>query len=220
VRFNIRVSFDLAYRDRPPRTSSEASPPCLVLLHGYGSNELDLLGLGDALDPRLHLVSVRAPRPLGPQAFAWFDLDWTAEGPIPDQEQALEARAVLIDFLKTVPERFGVEPQFTLGGFSQGAIMSLGIALAEPSLLWRVLMMSGRVMPAFVPQQPDARLSGILALVQHGLQDPVLSFEGSRQAAEVLTSFGATVKHVEYPMGHEVSQRSLADVRDWMNETA
>ena len=215
---NDGVPLDLQYRDRAPLQSSEGKSPCLVLMHGYGSNELDLLGLGDVLDPKLHIVSLRAPISMGNQAYAWFDLDWDASGPVPNEDQALVARDSVIEFLITVPGRFGVAENFTIGGFSQGAMMALGITLADPSVASRLIMMSGRVLSKFVPEVQDQRLSGVKALVQHGLSDEVLGYQGSRQAAELLRGYGAEVRHIEYPMRHEISQRSLGDIWNWMAE--
>ncbi len=213
---NKRVSFDLSYRDRPPREGSAGKPACLVLLHGYGSNEFDLLGLADELDPRLHVVSIRAPHTIGMQQYAWFDLDWQPTGPIPNQEQAVESLTILIEVLRALPERLGTEGKLLLAGFSQGAMMSFGVAIAAPELLGRFAMMSGRVLPAFMPKEMDRRLEGMPVLVQHGLQDPVLPFQGSREAAELLSSLGADVRHVEYRMGHEVSYESLRDLKAFL----
>lgn len=213
---NTVVPFDLAYRERPPREPTIDKPPCLVLLHGYGSNELDLLGLSDSLDPRLHVVSVRAPIALGPQEFAWFELDWQPSRLIPDQEQALEARARLIELLRRLPELTGSAEKLLVAGFSQGAMMTLGVAIDAPELVRRVAMMSGAVLPKFLPQETDRRLEGVPALVQHGIHDTVLPPEGSRQAAQLLESLGARVRHVEYPMGHEVGYESLQDLREFL----
>lgn len=207
------MPLDLQYREHPPREALTGRPECLVLLHGYGSNELDLLGLADSLDPRLHVVSVRAPHAIGSQEFAWFELDWSSGKAIPDQEQAVESRTRLLGLLRLLPERVGTDGKMLFAGFSQGAMMALGVALEAPELVRRIALMSGTVLPAFLPQTEDRRLDGVPALVQHGAQDTVLSPEGSRQAVTVLEKYGAQVRHVEYPMGHEVSAESLQDLR-------
>ena len=59
-------------------------------------------------------------------------------------------------------------------------------------------------------------LEGVPALVQHGLNDPVLPAEGSRWAVQALEKFGAQVRHIEYPMGHEVSYESLRDLKEFL----
>jgi len=186
-----------------------------VLLHGYGSNELDLLGLADQLDPRLHVVSVRGPISLGQGAFAWFDLDWDENGIRPNEAQAVTNLHALIEFLATLPETLNLRQNLTVGGFSQGAMMALGVALNSPNVVSRLVMLSGRVVPTFIPS-PPVDLSHVRAIVQHGLQDQILSFEGSREAVALLRSLGATVDHREYDMAHQVSPASLADLKTWL----
>ena len=60
------------------------TPPLLLLLHGVGSNEDDLFGLAPYLDERFLIISVRAPNTLGPGSYAWFDVDFTPQGPVID----------------------------------------------------------------------------------------------------------------------------------------
>jgi phospholipase/carboxylesterase len=185
-------------------------------MHGYGSNDSDLLGLGASLNPKLHIISLQAPISMGQGGFAWFELDWGEHGVIPNEPQALEARSIVVEFLSDLPQRFGVADGLLVAGFSQGAMMSLGVAFAAPKLVRGIVMMSGRILPAFVPEEEDRRLRSLRALVQHGTRDQVLPYMGSRDAAKLLTTYGATVDHREYPMAHEVSQESLLDIREWM----
>ena len=162
------------------------------------------------------MVAVRAPHAIDSMQFAWFELDWQPNGPIPDQVQALESRTRLLKLLRELSERIGCEERLLLAGFSQGAMMTLGVALEAPEICRRVAMMSGTVLPAFLPTESDRRLDGVPALVQHGLSDTVLSPEGSRSMAQVLESYGAQVRHVEYAMGHEVSYESLRDLKEFL----
>ena len=69
----------LAYAEHAPATPV-ANPPLLVLLHGYGANEHDLIGLAPMLDQRLLTLSPRAPLVLAPFAFAWFEIAFTGQG--------------------------------------------------------------------------------------------------------------------------------------------
>jgi phospholipase/carboxylesterase len=148
--------------------------------------------------------------------FAWFELDWQPGGPIPDQVQALESRTRLLGLLRELQERVGCEPEMLLAGFSQGAMMTLGVTLEAPELVRRIAMMSGAVLPAFLPAEVDLRLEGVPALVQHGVNDTVLLPEGSRKAVATLEAYGSRVRHVEYSMGHEVSYESLRDLKEFL----
>jgi len=194
-------------------------PPILVLLHGLGADEHDLMGLAPELDPRLLIVCIQAPLEYGNGGYAWFDVQWDADGIKVAPEQALASRDLLIDTLRSLPEALGVEPcKVLLGGFSQGAMMSLGVALSEPDLISGVLLMSGRILPEFVPEEVLEATRELPFCVQHGTNDGVLSVQGSRQIRDLLEKSGCAVTYKEYPMAHEISSRSLADARDWISE--
>jgi len=201
---------------RRPLTPSD-HPPVLVLLHGLGADEGDLMGLTPELDPRLLIVSIRAPLEYGNGGYAWFEIRWTANGPEADSEQALSSLELLVATLEHLPDGLGVTPsQLLLGGFSQGAMMSVGVALLRPELVAGVVSMSGRLLPEFLPAELPATLAKVPFLVQHGTQDQVLPVAGSRQVRDELERAGCAVTYREYPMGHEINLRSLADVRQWI----
>jgi len=203
---------------RRPVSPSE-QPPILVLLHGLGADENDLMGLAPQLDPRLLIVSIQAPIEYGNGGYAWFDIQWDADGVSVIPEQVLASRDLLIDTLRHLPAALNAEGSgLLLGGFSQGAIMSLGVAFAEPSLLSGVISMSGRLLPDFVPANPLPGTSQLPYLVQHGTNDGVLPVQGSRDIREHLEKMGCPLTYREYPMAHEISIKSLADVRDWISE--
>ena len=79
--------------------SMSEKPPLLVLLHGYGSNEEDLFGIEKAFDPNFLVVSVRAPVILNRGSYAWFSIDFTPEGSIPQMEEFEKSRQALLDFI-------------------------------------------------------------------------------------------------------------------------
>jgi phospholipase/carboxylesterase len=202
---------------RRPLTISE-NPPILVLLHGLGADEHDLMGLAGELDPRLLVVSIRAPLDYG-GGYAWFEIQWDANGVRIFPEQALASRDLLIETLRSLPAALGVEPSLVLlGGFSQGAMMSFGVAMAAPDLITGVISMSGRLLPEFVPAKRLPGTADLPFLVQHGTEDQVLPVEGSRQLRDRLEEIGCELTYREYPMAHEISMRSLADVRRWIDE--
>jgi len=196
------------------------TPPLLLLLHGIGSNEHDLYGLAPFLDKRFLIISVRAPNKLGPGSYAWFEVDFTPQGPVIKPEQAESSHKTLIIFLKEAITAYGADPkQVYLMGFSQGAIMSASVALIQPELVAGAVLMSGRI-PLEIRQliAPKEELSGFPFLVVHGTADMVLPITYGRDSRELLSSLPVDLTYHEYPMGHEVSQESLSDVTTWLTE--
>ncbi|HLI05010.1 MAG TPA: phospholipase [Ktedonobacteraceae bacterium] len=198
----------------------EEQPPLLLLLHGVGSNEEDLYGLAPYLDKRFLIVSARAPITLAPGSYAWSELTMTPQGPLINQAQVEASRKKIINFIGEVVKAYGANPsQVYLMGFSQGAIMSASVALTQPGLVAGVVMMSGRVLPEVQSEMAaPEQLRGLPFLVVHGTADAVLPVSHARASREILSSLPVDLIYKEYPMGHEVSAQSLADVSHWLSE--
>jgi phospholipase/carboxylesterase len=212
-------TLSLIHLVRQPKNEA-GTPPLLLLLHGFGSNELDLYGLAPFLDERFLIISVRAPNTLGPESYAWFELDFTSQGPVINPEQAEISRKTLITFLNEAVTAYGADPkQVYLMGFSQGAIMSASVALTQPELVAGVAMMSGRILPEIQPLiASKEELAGLPFIVVHGTADTVLSITYGRASRDLLSSLPVELTYHEYQMGHEVSQESLSDVTTWLTE--
>jgi len=200
--------------------SEAGTPPLLLLLHGVGSNEHDLFELAPFLDKRLLIISVRAPNTLGPGSYAWFEVGFTPQGPVIHSEQAEASRKTLITFVQEAITAYGADPkQVYLMGFSQGAIMSASVALTQPELVAGAVLMSGRILPEIRPSiASNEELNGFPFLVVHGTADMVLPISYGRASRELLSSLPVNLTYHEYPMGHEVSQKSLSDVTAWLTE--
>jgi phospholipase/carboxylesterase len=208
----------LVHLVRQPQVKG-ASTPLLLLLHGVGSNEYDLFGLAPYLDKRFLIISVRAPYTMEVDSFAWFEVNFTPQGPIIQPEQAEASRNRMITFLNEAVAAYGADPQQVyLMGFSQGAIMSASVALTRPELVAGVVLMSGRILPQIEPlvAAPE-KLKGLPVLVVHGTSDGVLPVNNGRDSQKTLSALPVDLLYREYPMGHEVSRESLADVTSWLS---
>jgi len=201
---------------RPERAAG--LPPLAMLLHGLGADEADLFGLAPALDRRFLVVSARAPREAQPMGFAWYDIDWFRTPPRVDAAQALEARGLLARFLGEAVEAYGADPsRVWLVGFSQGAFLSAGLALAHPGLMRGIVGHSGGLLPRLVPPRPPAGIAGLPVLLQHGRLDEVVPVSMGHEARDRLAALGARVDYREYDIGHEISGESLEDLVRWLS---
>jgi phospholipase/carboxylesterase len=214
----VAHNFSLTHLVREPLERGAAEPPLLLLLHGVGSNEADLFGLAPYLDGRCLVVSARAPFVLGPGAYGWFQIEITPQGLVADLAQARRSLALLPPFIDELTAAYATDARRVyLMGFSQGAMMSLALALTRPELVAGVVAMSGRLPEQVLDDAPDARaLAGLPVMVTHGTYDPVLPVEQGRAARRRLETLPVQLTYREYPMGHEVSQESLRDVAAWL----
>lgn len=208
----------LTYLERP--AAAEAAG-LLVLHHGRGTDERDLLGLADALDParRLLVATPRAPLSLaGSPGYHWYLVPRVGH---PDPETFFAAREALASLHDALWAESGVGPERTvLGGFSMGSVMSYAMALgAERSAVAGILAFSGFV-PAVEGWLPSlADRAGTRAFVSHGRNDPVIGVGLARRARELLEGGGLDVEYRESELGHQIEPRHIADAALWLDET-
>lgn len=208
----------LVHRLRSPAVDTPEKAPALLLLHGVGANEAGLIPFAQGQDPRLAVFLLRAPLAFGPGQFGWFQVSFTAAGPVIDRAQAEQSRRLLIDFVRRLPAAYGVDPQrLWIAGFSQGGIMSASAALTAPTEFAGFGILSGRILPEIAPLVGDAAaLKELPAFVAHGRYDDKLGIHFARSAREQLTALGLPLHYREYDAGHELNAAMQRDFGDWM----
>jgi phospholipase/carboxylesterase len=213
-------TFSLFHQTAPPKSGLDGKPPLLLLLHGYGANEDDLFSLAPYLDERFMIVSARAPVVLQPMSYAWFNLGFTPQGVIVNPEEVESSRRTIHKFIGEIVEAYNCDPGAVyLMGFSQGAMMSLAVALTFPGSAAGVVAMSGRMLPQTVSLIPDKdALIGLPIFVAHGTRDTLLPINQGRDARAKLSELPVELTYHEYDMGHEISYDSLEDITRWLKE--
>lgn len=208
----------LLYLERPAAGEPEG---LLVLHHGRGTEERDLLGLADLLDPRrrLRVVTPRAPLTLpGSPGYHWYVVPRVGH---PDRETFEAAREALAELHDRLWEESGVGPGRTvLGGFSMGAVMSYAMALgAERPSVAGILAFSGFV-PTVEGWEPAlADRTDTRAFVSHGRRDPIIGIQFAEAARELLEDGGLDVTYRESDLGHQIDPAHLRDASAWLDET-
>ena len=195
--------------DAPPEGA-----PLLLLLHGYGANEEDLLGLAPHLDARLICVSVRAPYVLDFGGFAWFNIEIGAEGlrfAFAEAEEPLVQVLALVDALRQEHRPTRV----FIAGFSQGASMVLAAALKRPRDFAGAIALSGLCCPEMLPENVAA-VRGLKVFMSHGRFDPVITIDQARASRDLLAPLGLDLLYKEYDMPHAIDQPCLEDLDAWL----
>jgi phospholipase/carboxylesterase len=209
----------LAFAERPA-AGGEASG-LLVLHHGRGADEHDLLALGEELDPqrRLHVFAPRAPlKPPGWSGYHWYVVPRVG---YPDHDTFFAAYARLAEFHDELWQRTGIAPQRTvLGGFSMGSVMSYALAFgADRPAPAGVMAFSGFIptVDGWLPSLGDR--ADLRAFIAHGRNDPVIDVEFAARARATLTAAGLDVDYHESDAGHQIDPAHIPAGVDWLGAT-
>jgi phospholipase/carboxylesterase len=205
----------LVLRERPAAGEPDG---LLVLHHGRGADEHDLLTLGETLDPdrRLHIATPRAPLKIP----GWPGYHWYAVPRVgyPDHDTFLAAYGELSALHDQLWLDTGIPPPRTvLGGFSMGSVMSYALALgADRPAPAGVMAFSGFI-PTVDGWLADLRdRAQVRAFIAHGRNDPVIGIEFARRARDVLTAGGLEVDYHESDVAHHIDPRQIPTASDWL----
>jgi phospholipase/carboxylesterase len=207
----------LAYRERPAAAAEPAG--LLVLHHGRGTDEDDLYGLADVLDPerRLHVVTPRGPLTLpGLPGYHWYSVPRVG---YPDPGSFHAAYGKLAEFHDELWERTGTAPEQTVfGGFSMGAVMSYSLGLAgERPAPAGILAFSGFI-PSVEGWEPElADRATTRVFIAHGQSDPVIEVGFARRARELLQAGGLDVTYVESDVPHTIDPAHIPAAVAWLS---
>lgn len=180
----------------------------LLLLHGTGGTEDDLIPLGLELSPGAALLSPRGkvqengmPRFFRRRAEGVFDVE--------DLYAQTEA---LGDFVEAARERYGLAKPIAVG-FSNGANIAWSLLLQRPGALAGAILLRG-MMP-FDPVH-NSNLEGVPVLVLNGSNDPIVPRETSNRLGETLRRVGADLQYEILPASHQLTQEDVEIAKEWL----
>ncbi|PWD50147.1 hypothetical protein C8046_05160 [Serinibacter arcticus] len=191
------------------RPGADPDAPLLLVLHGYGASEGDLLALLPHLGHDGDAAFLRAPLALGPGQWAWFPITTIGSPDVTAVQAAAEA------VLAWLAEHADGRDVVALG-FSQGSTVALQVARTEPGRLAALVVLSGFVMPA--AQAGDAALAALAppAFFGHGTADAIIPPPVTALTSDWLARH-TSVTERSYPgLPHGVSGEELVDVREFL----
>jgi phospholipase/carboxylesterase len=195
----------------PRKPEPGRKPPLLVLLHGHGANERDLLPIIPRLDPRLAVASPRAPFRIGSDNYSWTDGSGAA---------ALDdAKRTVLECIEQVAASADADrSRVYLAGFSQGAMLTLAIALTEPDKIAGAAVLSGRLAAPVREQHAAAdRLRAFPILVVHGRDDRQIPLRAGHEVRDALKPLVALEYH-EFDYGHSISDETVFVFDQWLRK--
>jgi phospholipase/carboxylesterase len=199
----------VTFAERP--AAGEAAG-ALVLFHGRGADEYDLLGLLDALDPsrRLDGFCPRGPLALPPGGAHWYIVPRVG---YPDPPTFAIGYAAACEFVDSLPH-----DRIVLGGFSQGAVMALSVGLGPGRPRPAAIAAFSGFVPVVEGWELDATRPFPPIALAHGTFDPVIPIEFGREACDLLVASGAEVRYRESPLQHAIDPDFVAELVPWLED--
>lgn len=211
---------DLLYTAHVP--PGDGPHPTILMLHGWGANAHDLLGLA----PILHGGGALVLSPQGPVAFeiakgilgfGWWPITPSREM---DPRAFDEARKLLREFLDEACKRYPVDRRkIVVIGFSQGGVLAYDLVLGDPAHFAGLVALSSWLpepVDAAIPKQEEHQ--HFPALVIHGTQDPMVPVARAQESRRRLLARGVNVHYREFEMQHEVNPDALRELVIWLEE--
>jgi phospholipase/carboxylesterase len=200
------------------REAERGPEGALILNHGRGTDEHDLYGLLDALDPERRLVGITPGAPLTdvpPGGRHWYVVPRVG---YPDPVTFRSSYGLLTSFLDDLLEERGIAwDRAVIGGFSMGTVMSYAVGLgAERPSPAGIVALSGFV-PTVDGWHPELDTRpGLPVLIRHGRNDPVIEVGFARRARDLLDGAGLEVDYLETDAGHWLPPEVVPQVREFV----
>jgi phospholipase/carboxylesterase len=191
------------------RAASTAGPT-LLLLHGFGSHEHDLAGLGDLASDDLPWASLRAPLTLPGGGHAWFPIV------APGNPEPGPVAAATDAIWGWVDEHLGPDASVVPLGFSQGGLMATQLLRTRPERVRAAVVLGGFVQAAEQVGDPELRTAGPPTFWGRGADDAVIAAHAIARTAQWLPEHTTLVEHVYPGLGHGISAEEIADVRAFL----
>jgi len=204
------VSAEQIGLDRPhvfqPADDAAAGPP-LLLLHGTGGDEHDLLPLRDYLSPGAAVLSVRGTVLENgmPRFFRRL-----REG-VFDEDDLRQQADDLAEFVGLACQTYGIDDGSLVAvGFSNGANIASAMMLRRPGVLAGAVLLAAMVPFA---EPPAAALNGTLVIISNGARDPMITAQMTKRLAHQLAERGAEVIELPHSGGHQIDPAVLPQIR-------
>ena len=199
------------------RKSKEIKSPLIILIHGYGSNEMDLFSLIDYFPKKAYIISVRGPIELFNNSYAWYNIYVDAKNKFYDYEGAKQIRDELFKFIDDIIKYPNIDSNnVTLIGFSQGAILSHAISYSFTGKIKNIIALSGVIDEKIMKRTHLKPKTNIY--ISHGTNDNLIDYQISQESLNFYKSKNIDFTFESYDQGHGINEKNLKSLVKWLNE--
>lgn len=193
-------------------------PPLLVLLHGEGGNEDELLELFQDVDGRFLNISLKAPFLQSEMKYLWFTTTKYLKGYIANPAQLEYSRQQIITKINSTIIRYQCNhKQVYIFGFGQGGVMALNLFLTNIDIVAGIVVSNGQLLSDFRSEKsPDDKFLNKSILITHGKLNQIYPVELGREIRSELSGLPLEIDYQEYDIGHYYSKESINYSKEWL----
>ena len=201
---------DLIYKKIQIGSSNEASAQDVIVLHGIGADENSLIPFIKQLNIPGNYFFIRGPYSYGPSGFSFFEVEFSANGPVHNKAQAKVSIDRINQWIIDQKDSGMIKSnsKICMMGFSQGAIMSYATALAHPDNIDKIIGLNGRVLKEVEAKRPSNNKKRIKIYAFYGLYDDIQPIHFAHEARARLNLDWVDLTYLEGECGHEITQES------------
>jgi phospholipase/carboxylesterase len=211
----------LHYIATKPKELTAVKPAVLIVIHGYGADEHDLLPLAERLPGNFLIISLRAPLTLPWGGFAWYHLTQTATGAIrgDDLSRQKSEKLLTAELSYIIRKEGGDLTNVTLMGFSQGAALIYALLSRHDLAGLGIKTHTAICLSGYIPKDcsfAGKEYKGLKMFMSHGKLDELIAPIALDEASRIMKQTGADVTMNLYPIGHGISETTIDDIATWM----
>lgn len=215
---NTEIKTPLNYEIR--KAVNPKNSPALVLLHGYGSNMLDLFALNQFFSESWTIISLQGPVPTAFGGFAWAELDFSNLRELPFPQQKVESIEKIHESISIFSKSLDLDKNniFILG-FSQGADLALSTSFKFPNIFKGIMALCGYFDIKKIDYTIDRNAIKKLNLfLCSAIYDEKVPVHLGRMTNLSLKKLGLETTYHEYETGHTISNQCLNDLLEWLDK--
>lgn len=209
----------LFYKEKQASVSEDQV--LLILLHGMGSNEDDLLGMASFFPANYYVVSARAPFTLQTGSYQWYQSTSTPTQFDGQSADLKKSREMILNLVLSTQKKLGIQANHTIiSGFSQGAVMSYEMAIAYPDLMAGIGAFSGTVLHSTQQKSPKQGHNIPAIFIGHGEADNRIPLWAAEASDDWLKTMGFDPEYHTYAgLPHSIAREEISDFIQFIHST-
>ncbi len=203
------------FRVYPPKNNPSSS--IFILIHGWTGNEYSMSVFHKAVTGNAYCIAPRGIVKIESENYGWIDI---RKNPTPTYSDFSNVSKQLFGSIQTIIRNYSLnsDQKINLIGFSQGAVVSISLALEFPDYFNKIALLSG-FLPPDPPLNPSSSIKNLKIYIAHGTQDKIVDFTYAEKMNAYLSSFGVQTTFCQEEIGHKIGAKCVLNLKNFFQNS-